>query len=100
MICCNSIYQFGCIDSCGVDAVIPATLESGDYRARFMFNGGIKNVEFQVPEGSDSFTIPMAGMNENYQHIVSIQKSNGDPQSFTIEGVEYDCISITTMPTL
>lgn len=100
MICCNSIFQFGCIDSCGVDAVIQATIDPGNYRARFMFNGGIKTIDFIVGEGADSFTIPMTGMNENYQHIVSIQKENGDPQTFMVDGTEYDCISISTMPTL
>lgn len=95
-ICCNNVFDLGCIGHCepivlpldaGADGVYIA---DADFRGRWL--------EFRQQQLSGSaITFTPAGLNENYRYLFKVTDPDGDPVIYTdAEGVEFDCFSIQT----
>lgn len=94
---CTSTYDLGCVQHCE-DIVISATIaEAGTATLNTNFNGVLVTQSFEVEVG-DEITVPMSGLNENYEYSIQILNSSGEVIELTFGDATYDCFTVKLMP--
>ena len=95
--CCQKTLNLGCINSCdaGFDTGIIATiagvwilqLNFGNTKIFYSFNAAM----------FDTVIFSMTNLNESYTYTAQVIDPNGNIVSFSIDGIEYDCIEFSTI---
>lgn len=92
--CCENIFNVGCVSSCENIKISFDTEESETYTVIAKTNG-IES-RFETEKEPDGIIIYAGNLNENSTSVLAVFNSKNEQLTFNIEGIEYDCILVTT----
>jgi hypothetical protein len=96
---CTSTYDLGCIQHCKEVELETVATYTGVATLNTQFNGIVVTQSFDVTEG-DPITVPMDGLNENYEYNIQLRDEDGEiiELTFGSPSENYDCFKIKTQP--
>lgn len=96
---CTTVYELGCKQHCE-SIELPVDSEyTGTATLNTNFNGVMVSQSFEVTTG-EPITVPMAGLNEDYEYNIQLRNEEGEVITLSIgsPSVDYDCFSVKLMP--
>ena len=96
--CCTSTLNLGCYSPCVTSLDLTAVVGIGDagtWRLEFDFGRLVIAFESVLAEG-DPIVFTLANLNEFYTYNGLIRKPDGTILNFTVAGLIYDCLQLTT----
>lgn len=95
--CCQKVYALCDTVVCDEqDLVLPFTVDAdGEYTLELNFLEAVLRKTALLSSG-DSPTFDKDGLNEAFTYVGRVLGPDGQPVSFTVDAVEYDCLQFTT----